>query len=61
MISKSLFRYLIFNIFKINRWCDEAGGNIKIKFQSKDPKAPLTATDQTNPYWIAFKNATDEL
>ncbi|KAJ6649052.1 Aminoacylase-1 [Pseudolycoriella hygida] len=45
----------------IERWCEEAGGNIKIIYQSKDPKSPVTATDDTNPFWIAFKNATDEL
>ncbi|XP_037042041.1 aminoacylase-1A-like [Bradysia coprophila] len=45
----------------IERWCDEAGGNIKINYQSKDPKSPVTATDETNPFWIAFKRATDEL
>lgn len=47
--------------FQIERWCEEAGGNIKINYQSKDPKAPVTPTDETNPFWIAFKNATDEL
>lgn len=47
--------------FQIERWCEEAGGNIKINYQSRDAKAPVTPTDDTNPFWIAFKNATDEL
>lgn len=46
---------------KIKQWCDEAGGDIEIIYDSKDPKTPLTAIDNTNPFWIAFKSATDEL
>lgn len=39
----------------------EAGGGIELKYINKNPKAPITATDDSNPYWVAFKSATDEL
>lgn len=45
----------------MKRWCEEAGGEIEMCFTHKEPKAPLTAIDQTNPFWMAFKEATDEL
>lgn len=45
----------------MNRWCEEAGGDIEIKFDFKNPRAPITATDNSNPYWVAFKSAIDKL
>jgi len=46
---------------QINRWCEEAGGDITIRHIQIDPKAPVTQTDETNPFWMAFKKAADEL
>lgn len=45
----------------MRRWCEEAGGEIEMYFRHKEPKAPLTTIDQTNPFWVAFKQVTDEL
>lgn len=45
----------------MNMWCEEAGGDIDIKFRHKNPKAPITATNDSNPFWMAFKSAIDEL
>lgn len=45
----------------MKRWCEEAGGDIEIYFIKKEPKAPLTSIDQTNPFWVAFKGVADEL
>ncbi|XP_055303614.1 aminoacylase-1-like [Sitodiplosis mosellana] len=45
----------------INRWCEEAGGNIELNYIHKNPQAPVTAIDDSNPYWLAFKKAIDEL
>lgn len=50
-----------FRAKQINEWCREAGDDIKLKFRLKFPKAPITATDPSNPYWVAFKQATDKL
>lgn len=52
----------LFTLFfpKIHRWCDEAGGNITVKTLEKGEKEKITPVDDTNPFWIAFKNATDE-
>lgn len=41
---------------QLNRWCDEAGGNIEIEYEQKDPKIAPTAIDETNPFWVAFRS-----
>lgn len=47
---------------QINNWCEEAGGNIEISYESKKPKVEPTKIDVTNPYWVAFKSCIcDEL
>lgn len=44
---------------KLYRWCAEAGGNISIDVM--DGKKQLaTPVDDSNPFWVAFKNATIE-
>lgn len=45
----------------IERWCQEAGGDIEMKYIWKNPKAPATATNESNPYWVAFKSVVDEM
>ncbi|XP_037045173.1 aminoacylase-1-like isoform X2 [Bradysia coprophila] len=45
----------------IRQWCEEAGGDIDLKYISKDPTAPVSIADDRNPFWVAFKSATDEL
>lgn len=47
------------NMFR--KWCDESGEGIKYTFEQKQPKVTPTKTDKSNPYWIAFKDAVDEL
>ncbi|KAH8267278.1 hypothetical protein KR018_000679 [Drosophila ironensis] len=45
------------------KWSEEAGGDIEIVFGSNRTKghtAP-TKTNESNPFWVAFKGATDEL
>lgn len=43
------------------KWCDESGEGIEYTFEQKQPKVPPTKTDKSNPYWIAFKEAVDQL
>ncbi|XP_041565455.1 aminoacylase-1A-like isoform X1 [Drosophila elegans] len=45
------------------KWCEEAGGGIELEFSSiwRKGHIPPTVTDKTNPFWVAFKRATDEL
>lgn len=50
-----------FYIKQISQWCKEADSDVTMKFRLKFPKAPVTVTDASNPYWSAFKQATDEL
>ncbi|XP_026744436.1 aminoacylase-1-like [Trichoplusia ni] len=45
----------------IRRWCVEAGQGVTIEFEQKDPYVPPTKLDDTNPYWLAFKGAADQL
>ncbi|XP_037033333.1 aminoacylase-1-like [Bradysia coprophila] len=44
----------------INRWCEESGGNITINYLIKDPKAPATPADETNPMWVVLEKVTKE-
>ncbi|XP_068632984.1 aminoacylase-1-like [Battus philenor] len=46
---------------KINQWCKEAGDGVTIEFEQKNPKVECTKTDNSNPYWVAFKRACDEM
>ncbi|KAK9892863.1 hypothetical protein WA026_022544 [Henosepilachna vigintioctopunctata] len=45
----------------LNRWCKEAGQGINVTYDQKQPQVPVTKLDNSNPYWVAFKEATDEL
>lgn len=45
----------------INQWCREAGSNITIEYEQKQPQVEVTKIDNTNPFWVAFKEATDKL
>ncbi|XP_031625422.1 aminoacylase-1-like isoform X2 [Contarinia nasturtii] len=44
----------------VNKWCAEAGGNISINFLDKGENEQVTRTDSSNPFWMAFKTATEE-
>lgn len=50
-----------FSTNQINQWCKNAGSDENLEFWLKFSKTPITATDASNPYWVAFKEATDEL
>ncbi|XP_025162119.1 aminoacylase-1A [Harpegnathos saltator] len=45
----------------IQSWCKEAGTGVTYKFCKKNPKIEGTKVDDTNPFWMAFKKAADEL
>ncbi|KAJ3643732.1 hypothetical protein Zmor_026426 [Zophobas morio] len=45
----------------INQWCKEAGSGIWIEYEQKQPQVPSTKLDNSNPYWLAFKEASDKL
>lgn len=44
----------------MNRWVKEAGENVLLEIQ-KRINPPPTRLDNSNPYWIAFKNVADEM
>ncbi|XP_076631647.1 aminoacylase-1 [Colletes latitarsis] len=45
----------------IKKWCEEAGKDVTYTFEQKNPKIENTKLDESNPYWIAFKKACDDL
>ncbi|EDV95052.1 aminoacylase-1 [Drosophila grimshawi] len=46
---------------QIRDWCEEAGGGIELDFEWKEPYVAPTKIDPSNSYWVAFKQALDEL
>ncbi|XP_066992674.2 aminoacylase-1A [Anabrus simplex] len=45
----------------VQQWCTEAGPGITVEFEQKCSKVEVTQLDHTNPWWLAFKAACDEL
>ncbi|KAI8122699.1 hypothetical protein FF38_01384 [Lucilia cuprina] len=41
---------------QVRQWCVEAGGDIELEFEQKEPKVEPTKIDNSNPYWVAFHN-----
>ncbi|XP_052835588.1 aminoacylase-1-like [Drosophila gunungcola] len=46
---------------QVRDWCAEAGGGIELEFEMKNPFVEPTKIDASNPYWVAFKKALDDL
>lgn len=45
----------------IKQWCEEAGADVTYSFEQKNPKIESTKLDDSNRYWIAFKETCDKL
>ncbi|XP_060530070.1 aminoacylase-1 isoform X2 [Cylas formicarius] len=45
----------------IKGWCREAGPDVFIEYSQKGTPVPATKLDNSNPFWIAFKQTTDAL
>lgn len=45
----------------IKKWCEEAGKDVTYTFEQKNPKIESTKLDDSNPFWLAFKSACDNL
>lgn len=41
----------------VEKWCEEAGGNIVIDYSARSVKVEPTIIDDTNVFWTAFKSA----
>lgn len=46
---------------QLHKWMAEAGGGIELEFDQRHPYVAPTRTDVSNPFWVAFKRATDDL
>ncbi|XP_026290177.1 aminoacylase-1 isoform X1 [Frankliniella occidentalis] len=45
----------------IKSWCAEAGSDVRIEFEQKNPKIEVTKTDDSSPWWVAFKRECDAM
>ncbi|XP_066248194.1 aminoacylase-1-like isoform X1 [Euwallacea similis] len=45
----------------VNQWCKEAGEDVWIEWEQKEPQVGATKLDASNPYWVAFKQTMDDL
>ncbi|XP_015601139.1 aminoacylase-1 [Cephus cinctus] len=45
----------------LNGWCKEAGEGVYFTTEQKNNFVENTKLDNTNPYWLAFKQSCDEL
>ncbi|XP_056638469.1 aminoacylase-1-like isoform X1 [Diorhabda sublineata] len=45
----------------LNTWCRDAGQGVYIEYEQKQSLIEPTKVDNSNSYWVAFKQATDEL
>ncbi|XP_068156920.1 aminoacylase-1-like [Drosophila tropicalis] len=45
------------------RWAEEAGGGVEVEFMPwhRRPHTAPTVTNESNPFWMTFKNSIDEL
>ncbi|KAF2888979.1 hypothetical protein ILUMI_17194, partial [Ignelater luminosus] len=46
---------------RLNKWCKEVGEDVWIEYQQKDAHVPVTKLDESNPYWVAFKTACENM
>uniref|UniRef100_A0A1I8NC79 N-acyl-aliphatic-L-amino acid amidohydrolase n=1 Tax=Musca domestica TaxID=7370 RepID=A0A1I8NC79_MUSDO len=46
---------------QLRQWCEEAGGGIEWEWLVRIDTAPKTKTDNSNPYWLAFEKAFQEM
>ncbi|XP_047509101.1 aminoacylase-1A-like [Pieris napi] len=45
----------------IKQWCKEAGDGVTYEFEQKNPAVECTKLDDSNPFWVAFKESADKL
>lgn len=45
---------------KLDKWCREAGEGVYYTFEEKNNFVENTKLDDSNPYWLAFKNSCDD-
>lgn len=45
----------------VKDWARESGNNTQVEFTTKSPYFPPTKTDDSNIFWKAFKQATDDM
>lgn len=56
-----IVKLMYFLYLQINKWCKEAGDGVTFEFEQKNPCVECTKLDASNPFWVAFKAAADEL
>lgn len=46
-------------MFKLKKWCTDAGDGIELVFNFKNPWIEPTKIDETNSFWVAFKQTIE--
>ncbi|XP_055709779.1 aminoacylase-1-like [Phlebotomus papatasi] len=46
---------------ELKQWIEESGAEIEVTFESKEDKIPVTVLDDSNPFWIAFRDVLTDL
>ncbi|KAL1500804.1 hypothetical protein ABEB36_006246 [Hypothenemus hampei] len=46
---------------EIKQWCQEAGKDVWIEWEQKEPQVPITKLDTSNIYWSRLKQTFDDL
>lgn len=46
---------------ELEQWIEESGAEIEVTFEHKDHENPVTVLDDSNPFWIAFRDVLTDL
>ena len=46
---------------QLQAWCSESGEGLEISYIQKGDYIEPTKLDDSNPYWVAMKKATDDM
>lgn len=45
----------------ITKWCQEAGDGVELEIYKRNEQTTPTKLDNTNPWWLKFKNECDKM
>ncbi len=45
----------------IQKWCQEAGDQVRYEFMVQNPRVDTTRIDESNQWWMEFKKQCDKM